>query len=287
MADNSSDDFLDDPIIPQSKNASEGIFSSEDSPIINPNQDTKNMEVHHHPDLHHKTKKWKEYFLEFLMIFLAVTMGFIAENIREHLTETKIAHQNLEAYRNDLLQHEKYFKQTIDDFKKVLPIYDSIVSIFYERKENEELTVLSRLLLRGQLNYVVTINMPTYQQLISSGSLRFIDNTQLKASMANYQDQINSYINYNDRVVNTLNNQLGEFGKIVDMHDFWNREKMGNKQVYTPEMNPFNLSEEQRNFMIAYNKFFSGQFQFGLGQMNNLLKSNAALLKLLDTELDE
>ncbi len=31
------------------------------------------MEVHHHPDLHHKPKKWKEYFLEFLMIFLAVT----------------------------------------------------------------------------------------------------------------------------------------------------------------------------------------------------------------------
>src|SRR4051812_9497108 len=46
-----------------------------------------NMEVHHHPDLHHKTKNFKEYFLEFLMIFLAVTMGFIAENIRENITE--------------------------------------------------------------------------------------------------------------------------------------------------------------------------------------------------------
>ena len=43
------------------------------------------MEVHHHPDLHHEKKKWKEYFLEFLMIFLAVTLGFIAENIRESI----------------------------------------------------------------------------------------------------------------------------------------------------------------------------------------------------------
>jgi hypothetical protein len=42
------------------------------------------MEVHHHPDLHHKKKNFKEYFLEFLMIFLAVTPGFVAENIREH-----------------------------------------------------------------------------------------------------------------------------------------------------------------------------------------------------------
>jgi hypothetical protein len=42
------------------------------------------MDVHHHPDLHHKKKNFKEYFLEFLMIFLAVTLGFIGSirNIR-------------------------------------------------------------------------------------------------------------------------------------------------------------------------------------------------------------
>ena len=45
------------------------------------------MEVHHHPDLHHRPKRWREYFLEFFMIFLAVTMGFIAENIRETISE--------------------------------------------------------------------------------------------------------------------------------------------------------------------------------------------------------
>src|ERR1019366_6600069 len=41
------------------------------------------MEVHHHPNV--EKKGFKEYFLEFLMIFLAVTMGFIAENLREHI----------------------------------------------------------------------------------------------------------------------------------------------------------------------------------------------------------
>jgi len=39
------------------------------------------MEVHHHPELHHKHKPWKEYLLEGLMIFIAVMMGFIAEKI--------------------------------------------------------------------------------------------------------------------------------------------------------------------------------------------------------------
>ena len=45
------------------------------------------MEVHHHP--HVEKKNFKEYFFEFVMIFLAVTMGFFAESLREHLITTR------------------------------------------------------------------------------------------------------------------------------------------------------------------------------------------------------
>jgi hypothetical protein len=60
--------------------------------------ENENMEVHHHP--HVEKKNFKEYFLEFLMIFLAVTLGFFAENIRESLVnKEKVSHyiQNLVA----------------------------------------------------------------------------------------------------------------------------------------------------------------------------------------------
>src|ERR1700682_1777713 len=63
--------------------------SSKELETSNIKLETDNMEVHHHPDLHHKPKKWKEYFLEFLMIFLAVTMGFFAESYREHLVNSE------------------------------------------------------------------------------------------------------------------------------------------------------------------------------------------------------
>ena len=49
------------------------------------------MEVHHHPNL--EKKNFKEYFLEFLMIFLAVTMGFFAETIRENISESRQANE--------------------------------------------------------------------------------------------------------------------------------------------------------------------------------------------------
>src|SRR6185436_3094977 len=45
------------------------------------------MEVHHHS--HTSRKKWTHYFWEFLMLFLAVFCGFLAENQREHMVEHK------------------------------------------------------------------------------------------------------------------------------------------------------------------------------------------------------
>src|SRR6478672_2961874 len=50
------------------------------------------MEVHHPHHVAHK-KKWSEYLLEFLMLFLAVFLGFVAEKIRENQVER---HRELE-----------------------------------------------------------------------------------------------------------------------------------------------------------------------------------------------
>src|ERR1700760_594445 len=60
------------------------------------------MEVHHHPDLHHKEKPWKEYLLEGLMIFIAVTLGFFAESLREHIADKSKEHEIISALRNDI-----------------------------------------------------------------------------------------------------------------------------------------------------------------------------------------
>ncbi len=63
------------------------------------------MEVHHHPTV--EKKNFKEYFLEFLMIFLAVTPGFFAENVREGITDykkaEKFASSMKEGLKSDLL----------------------------------------------------------------------------------------------------------------------------------------------------------------------------------------
>ena len=71
------------------------------------------MEVHHHPDLHHRKKKFKEYLLEFVMIFLAVTMGFIAENVREGISDREKERHYVESLVNNLKDDTASFASAI------------------------------------------------------------------------------------------------------------------------------------------------------------------------------
>ncbi len=73
------------------------------------------MEVHHHP--HVEKKSFKEYLLEGLMIFLAVSMGFIAENIRERITEKAIAHEMAENFYQELVSDSSKLSK-IQSFRK-------------------------------------------------------------------------------------------------------------------------------------------------------------------------
>jgi hypothetical protein len=72
----------------------------ETSEIINPPSDIKEMEVHHHahdPAAPHHKKNWKSYFWEFLMLFLAVFCGFLAEYQLEHIIENSREKQFIES----------------------------------------------------------------------------------------------------------------------------------------------------------------------------------------------
>ncbi len=244
------------------------------------------MEVHHHPQV--EKKNFKEYFLEFIMIFLAVTMGFIAESIREHFIETKTAHEYLESYRNELLANQTRFKYYGKGFTSLVPVYDSIVTILHNKEENKELAVFSRLLAIGQNNNIITINTSTYQQMVSSGSMRYLHNQSLKDSIARYNDLVTNLINYNDRILNTEDNNFEEMSKLVDVHDFFNTQKMREHNFrYQPEIEPFTLNEEQRKYLIGYFKIFAVQAIANPITLQELSSVNESLLRMVNKELNQ
>src|SRR5437868_8064709 len=107
MVDNTDEKNLDTPTNNELENPSDEIASAENRETIKSNQETENMEVHKHP--HHVThkKKWKEYLLEFFMLFLAVFLGFVAENIRE----TSVEHEREKEYAGSL--YDEFYADSI------------------------------------------------------------------------------------------------------------------------------------------------------------------------------
>lgn len=82
---------------PQTTNLSSEALSKEGIKL-----QTENMEVHHHTHSTHGKKNWKNYFWEFLMLFLAVFCGFLAEYYLEHRIEKDRETQYMESMLEDL-----------------------------------------------------------------------------------------------------------------------------------------------------------------------------------------
>ena len=86
------------------------------------------MEVHqpHHPT--HK-KKWTGYLLEFVMLFLAVFLGFMAENKREHIVNTKKENRYMQSMVEDLQMDTAILNIIIKRAESVMSILDTTSQI--------------------------------------------------------------------------------------------------------------------------------------------------------------
>jgi hypothetical protein len=143
------------------------------------------MEVHHPHHPTHK-KKWSEYILEFFMLFVAVTLGFFAENIREHYVEKHKAIVNVQNLYKDLKTDSIVFSYML----KVREKQDScfqIISGLYDQKKIEQdistLYVAQSFLAMRIMPFVSTMAL---DQLKSSGALNYIEDETLKQEIQLY-----------------------------------------------------------------------------------------------------
>ena len=130
------------------------------------------MEVHHHS--RPGKKHFKEYLLEFIMIFLAVTMGFFAETIRENITEHRRAQEFAESMLRDLQEDTVQLKSYRDYFDFAARATDTLQQIF---ANTEPVNIPSGKLywygLFGGAHRYFVPNDQTFQQMKSTGSLRY------------------------------------------------------------------------------------------------------------------
>ena len=146
------------------------------------------MEVHHHPDLHHEKKKWKEYLLEFLMIFLAVTLGFFGETIREKIFERHREKDYIIGLINNLENDTSNLKRIIGENDLELKGIDTLMNL----SNNYNTISAQDSIFFYALNYAFNLhifqfNDLTLVQLRNAGGYSLIKTGKVADSIAQYE----------------------------------------------------------------------------------------------------
>jgi hypothetical protein len=129
------------------------------------------MEVHHHS--HTPRQKRGHYFWEFFMLFLAVTMGFFVENIREHYVERHRVKQYARSLVHDLAADTNMIRYHINRMKLFIRMTDSLSSYLKGRKL-EDINNFEMFALSSIDRYPPYIwSRATIEQIQNSGSLRY------------------------------------------------------------------------------------------------------------------
>jgi len=165
------------------------------------------MEVHSHT--HTERKKWTHYLWEFLMLFLAVFCGFLAENQREHMVE----HQREKKYINSLITD---LNRDTADIRSVISFciakfhgMDTLTQLLNKdmlsKDEEKELYYLNDKYAASI--YIMVFNERTIKQLLNSGNLRLIRKQEISDSIINYYGSLD-FIKGQENVYDEMSRRL-------------------------------------------------------------------------------
>jgi hypothetical protein len=120
-----------------------------------------------------RRKRWAHYFWEFLMLFLAVFCGFLAENFREHKVEQhrakEFARSLVQDLKNDTAEISYYRKAS----KNYISICDTLLDLNKARLEGPNATKFSFYTRFTYWTVRMAWNRTTFEQIKNSGSLRY------------------------------------------------------------------------------------------------------------------
>jgi len=234
------------------------------------------MEVHHHAHHDHGKKNWKSYFWEFLMLFLAVFCGFLAEYQLEHKIEKDKANQYIVSLYEDLKSDTaRINKLTVYDNEKIAAL-NSMYACYDTVLKNMKATSCMGVLIthsRGNKGFVLADR--TLKQLANAGGYRLLSREDADSIIV-YENMYKAYLDFQttvfqhaqDNVRNTLN-QIADFKAVAPYElttDNFAADTMGNV------LNGPLLFTENKVLVNQWFNELSMYVRVTNGQRNNLAK---------------
>jgi hypothetical protein len=124
------------------------------------------------------------------MLFLAITLGFIVENRREHYVEHNRAKDFATLMYEDLKKDTAFFREGSEKFVMIEKQQDSLIVLLNNKFENVSLYDLIKHWINGVWALNFSPHQATYEQMKNSGSLRYIKNIELINGMQGYYNSL-------------------------------------------------------------------------------------------------
>jgi hypothetical protein len=243
------------------------------------------MEVHAHS--HTARKKWTHYIWEFLMLFLAVFCGFLAENQREHFIE----HQREKKYMGSLFEDLK--QDTADLINDTTWWSNRIKQIDTIRMELEkDAKERNLLLLYKKTGAMRNYNSFLYHdrtigQLKNAGNFRLIRKNAIADSLIEYDAIINTELKDQEIQSNAIYQELNfQQNKIVNSKYFHLATRQYNNKLdslYRSDSEVFGLSASESELLQYYNdlEFYHRMTSYRIGAMKILCRKAINIIELL------
>ena len=228
-------------------------FPEDQHEIIQSSSENTSMEVHHHP--HVEKKSFKEYLLEGLMIFLAVTMGFFAESFRESVVNHEKEEDYIKSMVVDLKADTVQFEMKIKTFKLINQKIDTMLMCL--KSDNPDVSIINRLVSENFWNYTgFSYSDRTIEQLKNSGNFRLIRNKAVADSILFYDNLIKSFVlnQYNDLKLTMMSYKDAEARVIHYRELTFNRFDPAD---FNKNNKPTFVTKDNELIAVYYNKLFT------------------------------
>jgi hypothetical protein len=193
------------------------------------------------------------------MLFLAVTLGFFAENQREHLIEGNRAKQYMQSLYEDLRNDTTILNNLVryDTFQNAK--LDTTNQLLIENKwDVDRLKLLYRLNLKSAGTIRYNLSERTSAQLKNAGGMRLVENQELSNKISEYW---------------VKSENLKEYNTFVDDLKFKAREKsysIFDQKYYTDIPNGIVADNVQ---LMTRDNFILAEYANRLNHINNSMKN--------------
>lgn len=210
------------------------------------------------------------------MIFLAVSMGFIAENVREGIGDREKERHYVESLVNNLKDDTASFASTVAANTEKVDSLQKMMSL--SRKSLTDTAVRKALYncLSWASRYsIFRSNDATMMQLKNSDGFRYIRRDHVADSIANYDNALKYVYSAEDLYVKASQEAVGALDEVIDFTVNGDSSFIKSDGRWNPGVMPPLLSIDPQKIGLMYNKIF-----LDLGWTDNYIQNMRQFLPI-------